>query len=240
MTTVTGDYSSNVVPGELDAWKEVHATLTEAVKRAQDAVHAQKNQRRFWLEEICANLTGEGKLKPTSVWKRPVVQKKSAVKKPSVPKTAGAKRKKKDPDTNLKPAKKPRKKKAANNEGEPDAPKPKKIKISLKKKAAVPEAFLRQPEEDLDESETYSNDSSGMQEGEYALAPPPPGPHWGAPPAHNPLQMMVRILMLLRYLSSNKVIVVFFSLINSNSTHSTAKCRLRLLSVPIQQPFLHP
>jgi hypothetical protein len=194
MTTVTGDYSSSLAPSELDAWKEVHATLTEAVKRAQDAVHAQKAQRRFWMEEICANLTGEGKLKPTSVWKRPVVQKKSAVKKPTVPKTAGTKRKKKDPDTSAKPAKKPRKKKAANNEGESDAPKPKKIKISLKKKVAVPETFPHQPEEDLDESETYSNDSSGMQQGEYALGPPPlpPGPQWGAPPAHNPLQMMVR------------------------------------------------
>jgi hypothetical protein len=198
MTTLTGDLSSSAAPSELDAWKEVHATLTEAVKRAQDAVHAQKAQRRFWMEEICANLTGEGKLKPTSVWKRPVVQKKSAVKKPNVPKTAATKRKKKDPDS--KPAKKPRKKKAANNEGESDGPKPKKIKISLKKKPAVPEAFMHQPEEELDESETYSNDSSGMQQGEYGMVPPPPppGPQWGAPPAHNPLQMMVRIMMFLR------------------------------------------
>jgi hypothetical protein len=211
--------------------------------RAQDAVHAQKAQRRFWMEEICANLTGEGKLKPTSVWKRPVVQKKSAVKKPSVPKTAGTKRKKKDPDANAKPAKKPRKKKVANNEGESDAPKPKKIKISLKKKAAVPEAFVHQPEEDLDESETYSNDSSGMQHGEYALVPPPPGPQWGAPPAqhnpHNPLQMMVRIIMLLRYFPQTESLSFFFSPNNSTRTHS-AKCRQRLLSVPIQPPFLRP
>jgi hypothetical protein len=213
MSTMTADYSSSVAPSELNAWKEVHATLTEAVKRAQDAVHAQKTQRRFWMEEICANLTGEGKLKPTSVWKRPVVQKKSAVKKPSVPKPAGTKRKKKDPDTTAKPAKKPRKKKAANNEGESDGPKPKKIKISLKKKTAVPEAFLHQTEEDLDESETYSNDSSGMQQGGYALGPPPPppGPQWGAPPAHNPLQMMVRILMLQRYFSLNRLVVVFLT-----------------------------
>jgi hypothetical protein len=211
MTTLTGDFSSSAAPSELDAWKEVHATLTEAVKRAQDAVHAQKAQRRFWMEEICANLTGEGKLKPTSVWKRPVVQKKSAVKKPTVPKTAGTKRKKKDPEA--KPAKKPRKKKAANNEGESDGPKPKKIKISLKKKPAVPEAFIRQPEEELDESETYSNDSSGMQQGEYGMVPPPlpPGPQWGAAPAHNPLQMMVRFVMFYRYISSNRAIVVFLT-----------------------------
>jgi hypothetical protein len=201
MTTVTRDVSSSAAPSELDAWKEVHATLTEAVKRSQDAVHAQKAQRRFWMEEICANLTGEGKLKPSSVWKRPVVQKKSAVKKISVPKTTGTKRKRKDPDA--KPAKKPRKKKAANNEGESDAPKPKKIKISMKKKAAVPEAFLHQPKEDLDESETYSNDSSGMQQGEYALVPPPPGPQWGAAPAHNPLQMMVRCYCIFRRIESS-------------------------------------
>jgi hypothetical protein len=196
MTTATGESSTSAPPSELDAWKEVHATLTEAVKRAQDAVNAQKAQRRFWLEEICTNLTGEGKLKAT-VWNRPVVQKKTAAKKPSVPKTAGTKRKKKDPDT--KPAKKPRKKKAANDDGEVDAPKTKKIKISAKKKAAVPEAFLRQPEEDLDESETYSHDSSGMQPGEYAPVPPhgPPGPQqWGVPQGQNPLQMMVRIIML--------------------------------------------
>jgi hypothetical protein len=53
------------------AWRQVHATLLEAVNRAQLGVQAQRAQRRFWLEEICGNLTDHGKLVVGSVWRRP-------------------------------------------------------------------------------------------------------------------------------------------------------------------------
>jgi hypothetical protein len=181
--------SSAPPPTELDAWKQVHATLTEAVKRAQEAVSVRKSQRRFWMEEICSNMTDDGKQKTSSVWKRPVGQKKPARRGPAA-KVAGTKRKKKDltggsPD---KATKKPRKKK---EDGDPDAPKSKKIKISLKKKGPV-DSFLPQAAAEDDESESNSQDEQGggMPPKEYVHMPQP-GPPWGG--GHNPLQMMVRI-----------------------------------------------
>ncbi|GKZ00734.1 hypothetical protein MPSEU_001025300 [Mayamaea pseudoterrestris] len=57
---------------DVEAWKKVHATLIEAVIRAQAAVQAQQVQKRFWLEEIAGNLNDHGKLSAGSVWKRPM------------------------------------------------------------------------------------------------------------------------------------------------------------------------
>jgi hypothetical protein len=55
---------------ELQAWREVHAHLSKAVLVAQEAVAVAKTNRRYWLEEICANVTPEGKLINTSCWKK--------------------------------------------------------------------------------------------------------------------------------------------------------------------------
>ena len=41
----------------VEAWKEVHAVLLEAVRREQEAVQMLQVQRRYWLEELVAELT---------------------------------------------------------------------------------------------------------------------------------------------------------------------------------------
>ena len=52
---------------QLEAWKEVHASLTEAVLIAREAIASKKLQRRFWLETICANLSHPSEAKTTSI-----------------------------------------------------------------------------------------------------------------------------------------------------------------------------
>ena len=78
--------------GDLDSWREVHRTLIEAVKVAEEAVASQKAQRRYWLEELCANLDDEGMHQPTSVWKRPATVKKLNTKRTTA-KSSATKRK---------------------------------------------------------------------------------------------------------------------------------------------------
>lgn len=56
----------------IDAWREVHRHLTLAISAAQDGIVAEKSKRRFLLEEICANVTAEGKLTQNSSWKEQV------------------------------------------------------------------------------------------------------------------------------------------------------------------------
>ena len=95
----------------------MHDSLTAAVQISLEAVAALKAQHRYWLEEICANLTDEGKLQASSVWLRPVPPKKTKGKSGKANAAGGSKRKKKatgdsgNKEEN-KPAKKPRKKKA--------------------------------------------------------------------------------------------------------------------------------
>ena len=127
---------------ELDSWKQVHAQLVHALSIAREAVAAKKLQRRLWLEEICANLTEEGKLTPTSVWTRPTLYKKpgASKRKPAVGGVVAPKKKrvvKPEGGTADKPKKKPgRKKKTAEGEDgpDPDGEKKKKIRLSLKAK----------------------------------------------------------------------------------------------------------
>ncbi len=52
---------------QLEAWKEVHASLTKAVLVAREAIASKKLQRRFWLETICANLSHPSKAKSSSL-----------------------------------------------------------------------------------------------------------------------------------------------------------------------------
>jgi hypothetical protein len=127
---------------ELDAWREVHGLLTKALLVAKEAVAAKKVQRRFWLEEICANLTDGGKLTQNSVWSRPSPAKKPATKRAVKPPAAvpptKKPRKKKSTDGILAAAaktKKPRKRKANGeddkDEQTPARPKAKKIRLKL-------------------------------------------------------------------------------------------------------------
>jgi hypothetical protein len=72
---------------DIHAWREIHQRLTEAVLVAKEAVAAARSQRRYWLEEISANLTPEGKLSGTSLWKKAIKAKSSATgKRKSLPK----------------------------------------------------------------------------------------------------------------------------------------------------------
>lgn len=52
---------------QLEAWKEVHASLTKAVLVAREAIASKKLQRRFWLETICANLSHPDEVKTTGM-----------------------------------------------------------------------------------------------------------------------------------------------------------------------------
>jgi hypothetical protein len=164
---------------ELGSWRQVHAQLVEAVSIAREAVAAKKLQRRFWLEDICANLTEDGKLTATSVWKRPVPPKKTV------------KKKKKKVKPEPKPKKKaPAKKKKDTEDADDDGPKKKKIRLTLKRKPKSPSP-PPEPVQDLDDEETseeeeeddeseagtnmeYQRDASGGHTADYANAA-----HWG-------------------------------------------------------------
>jgi outer membrane biosynthesis protein TonB len=137
---------------ELDAWRQLHENLTNAVIIAKEAVAAKKLQRRFWLEEICANLTEEGKLTANSVWKRPVPVKKTVVKRAPKPKEPVVKKRK--PKAEPKP-KKPRKKKSIGDDDEEGQPKKKKIRLKLDKEAQEAE-----PVEIVADNDQHSQDAS--------------------------------------------------------------------------------
>ena len=115
--------------------------LTEAVIVAKEAVAAAKAQRRYWLEEIAANLTTEGKLTATSVWKKPT-KVKSLNKRKSLPK-AISKRKKSD-DTETDEDEPPTKKKKVVRPKVKKVP-PKKLKLNLS------QAKARNPDDDDDD-----------------------------------------------------------------------------------------
>ena len=51
------DDGDSGVQNTVDAWRQVHAHLVKAVNIAREAVAAKKLQRRFWLEELTANVS---------------------------------------------------------------------------------------------------------------------------------------------------------------------------------------
>lgn len=84
------------VEAELQAWREAHEHLSKAVLVAKEAVEVAKAQRRYWLEEICANLTHDGRLVNTSVWKKATkTTRKAPAKRKSGENASGTKRKRK-------------------------------------------------------------------------------------------------------------------------------------------------
>lgn len=148
---------------EIKAWRQVHARLTEAVIVAQEAVTAAKAQRRYWLEEIAANLTSEGKLTTTSVWKKPS-KVKAIVKRKALPK-AISKRKKSD-DTETDEEEPPiKKKKIARPKVNKGALK--KVKLNLSHfEAHIPD----EEDEDMAESAGSALEVSGYSTNEHEAA----------------------------------------------------------------------
>lgn len=154
---------AHTTESELEAWREVHRLVTHAVLVAKEAVHVAKAQRRYWMEEICANLTPEGKLTAASVWKKPTKtppRKSAPAKRKQLPETqAATKRRRKTDDTSLTedeaPAKKlkPKRKKKTEEEAEP---KKKRSRLNLKKpKDKKAERNVEVYAEDADDSEGH-------------------------------------------------------------------------------------
>jgi outer membrane biosynthesis protein TonB len=157
---------------ELNAWRQVHEQLANAVIIAKEAVAAKKLQRRFWLEEICANLTEEGKVTANSVWKRPVPVKKAVVKRSTKPKELVVKKRK--PKAEPKP-KKPRKKKSIGDDDEEGQPKKKKIRLKLNKEAQEAEPVELAANDDQrsqDASETVDDEDEEDEESETETGNP--------------------------------------------------------------------
>mmetsp|Transcript_780 Transcript_780/g.1203 ORF Transcript_780/g.1203 Transcript_780/m.1203 type:complete len:218 (-) Transcript_780:46-699(-) len=147
---------------DIESWRKVHESLIESIIVAREAVAAAKAQRRYWLEEICANLTPEGKLTSASIWKKP--SKKGGGKR-KLPKVT---RRKKSDDTET-------------DEEEPTKKKPKVARPKKKKKVTLPPKKMHlklklskqesdDDEEDDDETEdaaTFSN--TNQQPAEYSV-----------------------------------------------------------------------
>lgn len=144
---------------DLESWREVHKALTEAVIVGKEAVAAATAQRRYWLEEICASLTSEGKLAPNAVWKK--ATKKGGPKR-KAPKAVSKRKKSEDTETDeeVAPAKKAK-----------VARKPKKVapkKVKLKLKARKPAVEIE--EEDDEDAATASVSAYSTHEHEAAAA----------------------------------------------------------------------
>eukprot|EP00980_Cylindrotheca_fusiformis_P027819 scaffold22560_cov135-Cylindrotheca_fusiformis.AAC.30 len=198
----------------LDAWKQVHERLTSAVLISQEAVAAKKLQRRYWMEEICANLTEDGKLTPSSVWKRAAPpSKKSAAKKMVSKKRKKAEPKQKKVAAKRKKVEKPPEQKT--KETSPAEPK-KKLTIRLKKPPVEPapppeeeepvdqddsqeasdEERNSDAEADTERTVSYSseqqyNDSEGHESPPFGQG----GPQWG-PRQHDGYMVRRRNLLL--------------------------------------------
>lgn len=142
---------------DIESWRTVHESLIESVIVAREAVAAAKAQRRYWLEEICANLTPEGKLTAASIWKKPSKKGGGKRKPPKVPK----RRKSDDTET---------------DEEEPTKKKPKVTRPKKKKKVTLPPkkmhlklklSKLESDEEDEEDNATFSN--TNQQPAEYSV-----------------------------------------------------------------------
>jgi hypothetical protein len=209
--------SEETAASELESWRQVHRSLIEAVKVSEEAVAAQKAQRRYWLEEICANLDEEGMHQPTSVWKRPQVTIKKQPPKRTSSKPLVAKRKK---SIEPKPGKKARKRKSEDGGRGEEIPratsKPKKsTSAKAKKTVPTPEAAPAEIDEEQEMREKdqrvsnaaaapplqdYGSQSDQTQHSAYHHHhhhhhhPPHVAQqtaHWGSGAQNNNLQMMV-------------------------------------------------
>lgn len=171
---ITMDAHAHTIESELEAWREVHRHVTHAVLVAKEAVAVAKAQRRYWMEEICANLTPEGKLTATSVWKKPTEtpspRKKTTAKRkqPQPQQLPERPRKTEDTDDEEPPAEKLKTKRKKKMD---DEPKKKRIRLSLKNqkdKKTEREIVEVHAEEDANDSEGHiaASKSSSMMHAE--------------------------------------------------------------------------
>jgi hypothetical protein len=187
---------------DIESWRELHRNLIEAVKVAEEAVASQKVQRRYWLEEICANLDEDGTHLTSSVWNRPLTLTKKMI-----TKRASSTSKKRKKSLEQKPAKKPRKRKsqeavvAMAPAPAPDDSVPRDLSPSPKSKSPVsqPEYFEEDDRDSIggNHHEYYAEHESYHQHPHHQHQHHPhPHPsqqgHWGSAGSQN-LQMMVRI-----------------------------------------------
>jgi hypothetical protein len=169
---------------ELESWRHVHRTLIEAVKVSEAAVAAQKTQRRYWLEEICANLGDGGLHQQSSLWKRPVpIKPKLPSKRPAV-KPNVIKRKASFSPGEAKSAKKPRPRKSIDGGAGKLPSKLKKLKTDNVARGPTPDVGESRMLHSLAGASDYVTESSVAC---HAAASQPTA-HWAG--AQN-LQMMV-------------------------------------------------
>ena len=177
---------------ELESLRQVHRSLVEAVKVSLSSVAAQRAQRRYWLEEICANLDGDGRHQASSVWKRPSTTKKQ-VSKRSVSKSTTAKRKRTSTPGVAKPVKKPRKKKSLDGGTKKTAKPENPVQASITKTSATetPDTDVRSVGDAGRSTGITDTQRSESLTAEATTGPEPTTSQWG-PGAQN-LQMMVRV-----------------------------------------------
>lgn len=180
---------------ELLGWREVHAELVAAVISERETIAGLKAQKRYWLEEISANLTEDGKLTNSSVWKKPTPLKKAIKKsigKKELKKTVGTKRKK-EASIDSKTSKKARKKKSGEEEKKPTtAPAKSKVqKVKVRVEKANPKVEQLQGDDGRSSVDSYSavHQKHGPQSSVHQQSQPPP--HWG--PSHHNFPMMAAV-----------------------------------------------
>jgi hypothetical protein len=174
---------------KIKSWREVHKLLSQAVLVAKEAVDAAKAQRRYWMEEICANLTTEGTLVSASVWKKPIAPKKVVKKRIFKTKNKLEERPSSSKDAVTKKSKAAPKRAAVKEERGP----PKK-KLKLKFTAPIrnplpspPEASVVASDDDTDHTE-YDNDGDDNEDDDegYQYHQPYARPAWMNPYHHPP------------------------------------------------------
>lgn len=146
--------SEEADPDNGDMWKEVHSVLTEAVNREKETITSLRAQRRYWLEELGANLD-QGKLTATSVWRKPIALKKGRKKTPG---------KRKKAQTAEKASKKPRKSPEQSTAEQRQA------------HADMSKEYRRSPVEGVPDGRT-SVESFHHPRPTWVGPPPPPPPH---------------------------------------------------------------
>jgi hypothetical protein len=147
----------HTVESELKAWEEAHRHLSRAVLVSKEAVALAKAQRRYWMEEICANLTPEGKPTATSVWKKPTKTTRKTPAKRKLPERPASQKRRRKTDETLTDDEAPiQKPKAKRRRKTDEQSKKKRIQLHLKNpKAQKPEPIVEVYADEADDSEGY-------------------------------------------------------------------------------------
>jgi hypothetical protein len=184
--------SHHTVESELKAWREAHRHLTHAVLVAKEAVAVAKAQRRYWMEEICANLTPEGKPTATSVWKKPTKTTRKAPAKRKLPEKPASQKRRRTTDETLTDDEAPiRKPKAKRRRKADEQSKKKKIRLHVR----TPEA--QSPEPIVEVHADEADDSEGRVTPLQVHAEPHHRHHGGISPAFHPAVCLHCFFLLL-------------------------------------------